>query len=43
MLTGRFLLGVVDQSILIAIACYVSQWFLGKEISLALGLATTLP
>lgn len=43
MLIGRFFLGVVDQSILIALACYVARWFLGKELSLALGLATTLP
>lgn len=43
MLAGRFLFGLVNQSIIIAQACYVSYWFMGKELAMALGLAVTLP
>lgn len=43
MLLGRFLFGLIFQSIDIAVSCYVVTWFIGKELGLALGLATTLP
>ena len=43
MLAGRFLFGIANQSLITAQACYVSYWFMGKELALALGLAVTLP
>lgn len=43
MLAGRFLFGIVNQSLIIAQACYISKWFMGKELAFALGLATALP
>lgn len=43
MLVGRFLFGMVNQCVIVVGCCFVAQWFIGKELGLALGLATTLP
>lgn len=43
MLAGRFLFGLVNQSVIIVGCCFIAEWFIGKELGLALGLATTLP
>lgn len=43
LLVGRLFFGVVSESLIIAQAYYISFWFMGKELALSLGLATTLP
>lgn len=43
MLAGRVLFGIAMESISVAQACFVSYWFVGKELAFAIGVATTLP
>jgi MFS family permease len=43
MLTGRILFGIASESLVTAQAAFVSLWFVGQELSFALGLAITLP
>jgi nitrate/nitrite transporter NarK len=43
MLAGRMLFGICAESLGVVQACFVSYWFLGKELAFAIGLATTLP
>lgn len=43
MLIGRMLFGIAVESLCVAQTCFVSYWFLGKELAFAIGVATTLP
>lgn len=43
MLIGRMLFGIAVESLSVAQTCFVSYWFLGKELAFAIGVATTLP
>lgn len=43
MLVGRLFFGVAVECMSVAQTCFVSYWFLGKELAFAIGLATTLP
>ena len=38
MLTGRFLLGVGSEPLIVAITTAIAKWFKGKELSFALGI-----
>lgn len=42
-LIGRMLFGIVGQSTITALSCFVAQWFKGKELSMAFGIAVTFP
>lgn len=43
MLVGRMLFGIAMEGVTVAQTCFVSYWFLGKELAFAIGMATTLP
>ena len=43
MLIGRMLFGIAMESIAVTSTCFVSYWFLGKELAFSIGLVTTLP
>jgi nitrate/nitrite transporter NarK len=43
MLVGRTLFGIASESLVTAQASFVSYWFVGQELSFALGLAITVP
>jgi MFS family permease len=42
MLTGRFLLGVGSEPLIVAVTTALAKWFKGKELSFAFGLNLTL-
>lgn len=42
-LVSRMFFGIASESLVTAQACFVSVWFVGKELDFALGLAITLP
>jgi hypothetical protein len=43
MLAGRIFFGIASESLVTAQASFVASWFVGQELSLALGLAITIP
>lgn len=43
MLIGRMFFGIAIESLNVAQTCFVSYWFLGKQLAFSIGLATTLP
>lgn len=43
MIIGRLLFGIAMEGLNVVQTCFVSYWFLGKELAFALGIATTIP